>query len=114
MKHPAYAARCVELAERLVLDEEVDVKKAVSFAVRLSARADAAPVRDLLARHVPPQDSAATWVLCDIIRSMAKKLLPEFVPLLPRYEQWAAGPDLGSKDRRSVESAVKVLRQASS
>jgi hypothetical protein len=47
-------------------------------------------------------------------RSMAKKLLPEFVPLLPLYERWAADPTLDTKDRRSVESAVKVLRQASS
>jgi 3-methyladenine DNA glycosylase AlkD len=110
MKHSAYTARCLELAERLLLDDEVDVKKAVSFAIRLCARGEVAPVRDFLARHVPPQDSTATWVLCDAVRSMAKKLLPEFAPLLPRYEQWAADPALSAKDRRSVESAIKTLR----
>ena len=92
----------------------MDVKKAVSFAIRLCARGEVAPVRDFLARHVPPQDPAATWVLCDAVRSMAKKLLPEFASLLTLYEQWAADPALDKKDRRSVESAVKVLRQASS
>jgi len=112
MKYPAYTARCLELAERLLLDEDVDVKKATSFAIRLAARGEPAPVRDFLARHVPPQDPAATWVLCDAIRSMAKKLLPQFAPLLPCYEQWAADPALSARDRRSVESAVKILQGA--
>jgi hypothetical protein len=100
----------MELAERLLLDEEVDVKKAVSFAIRLCARGEVALVRDFLACHVPPQNPAATWVLCDAVRSMAKKLLPEFVSLLPLYEQWAADSALDEKDRRSVESAVRMLR----
>jgi hypothetical protein len=47
----------------------------------------------------------------DAIRSMTKKFLPEFVPLLPLYEQWAADPSLVARDRRSVESAVKTLRR---
>jgi 3-methyladenine DNA glycosylase AlkD len=111
IKHPAYATRCLELTERLLLDEEVDVKKAVSFAIRLVARGEIGPVRDFLARHVPPENPVATWVLCDAIRSMTKKFLPEFAPLLPLYEQWAADPTLNAKDRRSVESAVKTLRQ---
>jgi 3-methyladenine DNA glycosylase AlkD len=114
MKHPAYTARCLDLAEQLLLDDEVDVKKATSFALRLCARGEVALVRDFLAHHVPPQDPAATWVLCDAVRSMAKKLLPEFASLLPLYERWAADPGLDNKDRRSIESAVKVLRQASS
>ena len=111
MKHPAYANRCLELTERLLFDEDVDVKKAVSFAIRLIARGAIAPVRDFLARHVPPEDPAATRVLCDAIRSMTKKLLPEFALLLPLYEQWAANPALSARDRRSVESAAKTLRR---
>ena len=110
MKHPAYTARCLELAERLLLDEEVEVQKAVSFAIRLAVRGEAGPVRDLLARHVPPEAPAATWVLCDVIRSMTVKFLPGFAPLLPLYERWAADPTLSARDRRSVESAVKTLR----
>ena len=110
MRHPAYTARCLELTERLLLDEDVDVRKATSFAIRLAAKGEVAPVRDFLARHVPPEDPAATWVLCDAIRKMAKKLLPEFAALLPLYEQWAADPRLSGQDRRSVESAVKKLR----
>jgi len=111
IKHPAYAAHCLELTERLLLDEDVDVKKAVSFAIRLIARGEIGPVRDFLARHVPPENPAATWVLCDAVRSMTKQFLPEFAPLLPLYEQWAADPTLSAKDRRSVESAVKTLQR---
>ncbi|MBN1994478.1 MAG: DNA alkylation repair protein [Anaerolineae bacterium] len=111
MKYPAYAVRCLELTERLLFDEEQDVKRAVSFAIRLTARGQVEPARNFLARHVPPANPAATWVLCDAIRSMAKKLLPEFASLLPRYEQWAASPKLTGKDRRSVESAVEILQK---
>lgn len=112
MKHPAYTGRCLELAERLLHDEETDVKRAVSFAIRLSARGSLDQTRNFLARHVPPDDPAATWVLCDAIRSMTKSMLPELASLLPRYEKWAADPALSAKDRRSVESAVKTLQKA--
>jgi 3-methyladenine DNA glycosylase AlkD len=110
MKYPDYTVRCLELTEQLLWDDELDVKRAVSFAIRLTARGQVEPVRDFLARHVPPKDPMATWVLCDSIRSMAKKLLPEFASLLPQYEQWAADPALRGQDRRSIESAVKILQ----
>jgi hypothetical protein len=110
MKHPAYTGLCLQLTGRLLLDPETDVKKATSFAIRLAARGDPGPVREFLAHHVPPPAPGATWVLCDAIRSMAKKLLPEFAALLPHYQAWAADPALSGRDRRSVESAVKVLQ----
>ncbi len=110
MKKPEYTICCLEMTELLLADDEQDVKRAVSFAIRLCARGEVEPVRKFLARHVPPADPVATWVLCDAIRSMAKKLLPEFAPLLPQYEQWAADALLSAKDRRSVESAVKILQ----
>jgi len=110
MKQPIYTQRCINNTERLLFDEDVDVKKANSFAIRLCARGGIAPVRVFLAQHVPPTDPRATWVLCDAIRSMAKQFLPEFTPLLPNYEQWLADPNLSSKDRRSVESAIKKLQ----
>jgi 3-methyladenine DNA glycosylase AlkD len=112
MKHPAYTTRCLALAERLLLDQETDVKRAVSFAIRLCARGDARQVRDFLARQVPPEDPVATWVLCDAIRSMARKLLPEFTPLVSQYELWASEPNMSSRDRRSVESAIRTLRSS--
>jgi 3-methyladenine DNA glycosylase AlkD len=110
-KQPAYTAPCLELVERLLFDEDRDVRRAVSFAIRFAARGAIAPVRDFLARHVPPENPAATWVLCDAIRSMTRKFLPEFASLLPFYEQWAADPALSARDRRSVESAVSTLRR---
>jgi 3-methyladenine DNA glycosylase AlkD len=112
MKHAAYTERCLALTERLLAAQDTDVKKAVSFAIRLAARGQTAAVRDFLARHVPPDDPAASWVLCDAVRKMSKALLPSFAPLLPTYEAWAADPALSSRDRRSVESAVRALRRA--
>jgi hypothetical protein len=112
MKHASYTERCLALTERLLLAQDTDVRKAVSFAIRLAARGQTAPVRDFLARHVPPADPAATWVLCDAARKMSKALLPSFASLLPRYEGWAADPALSRRDRRSVESAVRALRRA--
>lgn len=109
MKQPTYTERCLAMTEMLLFDTDTDVKKATSFAIRLCARGDTGLVRDFLARHVPPADPAATWVLCDAIRSMATKLLPDFAPLLAQYEAWAANPGLSKQDRRSVESAVKKL-----
>jgi hypothetical protein len=112
MKHPAYTARCLALTERLLPAQDSDVKKAVSFAIRLCARGGIGPVREFLRRHVPPENPATTWVLCDAVRSMTKKLLPHFTSLLPLYEEWAADPSLSARVRRSVESAVKALRKA--
>ena len=110
MKHPAYTVRCLGLAGRLLSDEEVDVKRAVSFAIRLCARGDMSAVVDFLTEHVPPSDPAATWTLCDVIRSMTPKFLPVFTPLLPRYEEWVARERLSKSDHRSIESALKKLR----
>lgn len=114
MKHPAYTRSCLALIGRLLDAQDNDVRKAVSFAIRLCARGEIGPVRDFLEQHVPPDAPAATWVLCDAVRSMTKAFLPEFLSLLPAFEAWAADPSLSAKDRRSVESAVKVLRTAQS
>ena len=73
-----------------------------------------AAVVAFLARQVPPERPEATWVLCDVIRSMANKLLPEFVPLLSLYERWHDDPATSGRDARSVESALKTLRKAAS
>jgi hypothetical protein len=112
MKHNAYTARCLDLAGRLLNDEEMDVKRATSFAIRLSARGDISEVSKFLDGQVPPENPAATWVLCDIIRSMTKKFLPAFASLLPKYELWLGDPNLSTKDRRSVESAIKILKKS--
>ncbi|MFZ5912118.1 MAG: DNA alkylation repair protein [Chloroflexota bacterium] len=112
MKYPLYTPRCLELTKQLLWDEDMDVKRAVSFAIRISVRGEAGPVYEFMKRHVPPENPAAAWVLCDVIRSMGKALLPGFVPLLPLYEQWVTSPTLSSKDRKSVESAIKTLQGA--
>jgi hypothetical protein len=112
MKHPGYTARCLALTKDLLLDDALDVKRAVSFAIRLAARGDIIEVREFLETQVPPENPAATWVLCDVIRSMTKVFLPEFKSLLPMYESWAADPDLTPKDRRSIDSAIGTLKKS--
>lgn len=109
MKQAQYTAVALQWSERLLLDDETIVKKAVSFAIRLAARGDTTRVVDFLREQVPPTNPVATWVLCDTIRSMASKLLPQFAPLLANYQQWCDDPNLTSKDRKSIESAVKKL-----
>jgi 3-methyladenine DNA glycosylase AlkD len=109
MKKPDYTKRSLELCELLLFDQDPDVRRATSFAIRLCVRGDTTEVLSFLERHVPPSDPAATWVLCDVIRSMANQFLPEFIPLAPAYRVWAANPALSSMDRRSIESAMKKL-----
>ena len=109
MKRADYTARCLVLIARLLNDDEMDVKRAVSFAIRISARGEITETRKFLEVHVPPANPAATWVLCDVIRSMTKAFLPEFSSLRPKYEQWAVDPSLAPKDLPSVESAIQTL-----
>ena len=109
MKQAQYTGTALQWSERLLFDEETVVKRAVSFAIRLAARGEVAQVVDFLTRQVPPANPVATWVLCDIIRSMTPALLPEFAPLLARYQKWCADPDLSTKDRKSIESAIRKL-----
>jgi 3-methyladenine DNA glycosylase AlkD len=112
MKQPKYAEQCLVLIERLLHDDEVDVKKAVSFAIRLVAYGEISPVRDFLARHVPAENPAAIWVLSDAIRSMTKKYLPVFLDLLPLYEKWSTDQSLNPNERRSIDSAIATLKKA--
>ena len=69
------------------------------------------PVHELLTQHIPPKNPAATWVLCDVIRSMAKNYLSEFVDLLPSYEEWSADESLTTQGRRSIQSVIKTLQE---
>ena len=112
MKKAEYVPQVLHMAEGMLLDEEQDVKRAVSFAVRLSVRGQVQPVVDFLKAQIPAQDPAAIWVLCDIVRSMAAQFLPAFTGLLPQFESWAESPDLSAAERRSIESAVKILRKS--
>ena len=110
MKHPSYINQCLELTERLLYDKDVDVRRAVSFAIRICAKVNAELVCAFLKEQVPAANPAAVWVLCDVIKSMDRKIIAAFSPLLPRYEEWRTAPDVSSKDQRSIESAIKVLQ----
>lgn len=112
MKYPELTRRSLDLAERLLRDDDADVRRAVSFAIRMSARGEVAAVVGFLARHVPPTGPSGNWILCDVIRSMSKESLPSFAGMLTRYERWAKDPKLSAQDKSSVDSAVEVLRGA--
>jgi len=112
MKHPTYTRRGLALTEQLLWDEDMDVKRAVSFAIRVSVRGEIEPVLEFMKKHVPPENPAATWVLCDVIRSMGKAFLPNFTPLLSLYEQWLTDPSINARYSKSIQSAIRILRSA--
>lgn len=110
MKHPSYTDTCLRMVEPALGDEDLDVRRALSFAIRAAARGDAEAVKVFMERQAHRTDPASIWVLCDVVRSMGKRLLPQFKDLLPVYETWLTTVD--GKSRRSVESAIRVLRSA--
>jgi 3-methyladenine DNA glycosylase AlkD len=110
MKRADCTARCLELVEPALGDSDLDVKRALSFAIRVSARGQVAPVHDFILTHRDAADADSIWVLCDVIRSMTKALLPQFADLLPIYQAWMQTAD--ARTKRSVESAINTLRKA--
>lgn len=112
MKHPEYTTPVVAILGEMIYDTETDVKKAVSFGFRLAARGDTKPLVEFLQSNIPPEKPEAVWVLCDTIRSMGKKILPDFKPLRPLYESWLDTPGLETKDKKSIQSAIKTLISA--
>jgi len=110
MKRAEYTARCLELVEPALGDPDLDVKRALSFAIRVSARGQIAPVREFILAYRDAADLDSLWVLCDVIRSMTKAFLPQFTDLLPIYEAWLETVD--ARTKRSVESAIRTLKNA--
>ena len=109
MKRGEYTARCLEMIAPALGDPDRDVRRAVSFAIRMGARGDPAAVRTFIKRHSGSADPNVIWVMCDAMRSMTKKFLPQFKALLPVYERWLEVAD--AKSRRSIEGAIKALRK---
>jgi 3-methyladenine DNA glycosylase AlkD len=107
MQQAEYATYCVELVTPALGDPDTDVKRALSFALRLCARGDVEPVKQFILDHRDVTDADSLWVLCDIVRSLWKVLLPEFVGLLPVYHSWLEKGN--PKARRSVEGAIRIL-----
>ena len=110
MKQPTYTSQCLELSQCLLFDTDMDVKKAVSFAIRMCAKADPKLACVFLKKQFPASNPAAVWVLCDVIKSMDHKIIAVFSPLLPLYKKWSVAPDVSSKDQRGIESAIKILQ----
>lgn len=110
MQRPEYTARCVELLAPALGDPDTDVKRALSFALRVSARGQVEPVRQFILDHQEVTDADSLWVLCDLIRSLWSALLSDFADLLPVYQTWLEKGD--PRARRSVEGAIRLLQQA--
>jgi 3-methyladenine DNA glycosylase AlkD len=110
MKHPQRTEKCLDMVEPVLGDGDQDVRRAVSFAVRMGARGDPSAVATFIEEQAHRTDQESIWVLCDAMRSMTKKLLPEFKSLLPVYENWLAYAPPQSE--RSLASAIKVLKRA--
>jgi 3-methyladenine DNA glycosylase AlkD len=108
MKRPEYTEICLRLVEPALGDDDLDVRRAVSFAVRMGARGEPEAVVDFIKRQSHRTDAASIWVLCDAMRSMTKEFLPQFTELLPLYERWQELVE--TKSQRSVASAIKALR----
>jgi 3-methyladenine DNA glycosylase AlkD len=107
MKRPDYTARCVELVVPALGDPDTDVKRALSFALRLCARGEVGPVQTFIRDHRDATDADSLWVLCDVIRSMWKALLPQFAELLPIYRAWLETGE--PQAQRSVKGAIRRL-----
>jgi hypothetical protein len=107
MKKAAYTERCVALVAPALGDPDLDVKRALSFALRACARGDTKPVRRFIVSRGDAGDVHSLWVLCDAMRSMTRSLLPEFADLLPVYRAWLVRAE--PQARRSVEAAVRLL-----
>ncbi|HSJ57682.1 MAG TPA: DNA alkylation repair protein [Anaerolineae bacterium] len=110
MERPEYTARVVPLLAPALGDPDRDVKRALSFALRVAARGEAEPVKQFIRDRQGVTDADSLWVLSDVARSMTPSLRPEFAGLLPLYHRWLDTAEPAA--RRSVEAAVRVLEQA--
>jgi hypothetical protein len=108
MKRPECTQTCLRLVEPALGDDDLDVRRAVSFAIRMGARGEPEAVVDFVNRQAHRTDAASIWVLCDAMRSMTKEFLPQFKELLPFYEHWLELVE--TKSKKSVASAIKALR----
>ncbi len=110
MEAPDYTGRCVTLLAPALGDPDRDVKRALSFALRVSARGRVEPLKQFIRDHQQVTDAASLWVLSDAMRSMTRQLLPQFIDLLPLYQHWLETAE--PQARRSVEAAVRTLESA--
>jgi 3-methyladenine DNA glycosylase AlkD len=110
MARAAYTSQAVALLAPALGDPDRDVKRALSFALRVAARGEVEPVKQFVRDHQDVTDADSLWVLCDVARSMTARLRPQFVDLLPIYRRWLETAEPAA--RRSVESAVRALEKA--
>jgi 3-methyladenine DNA glycosylase AlkD len=110
MEAPDYTARCVALLTPALGDPDRDVKRALSFALRVSARGGVEPLKQFIRDHQQVTDADSLWVLSDAMRSMTRQLLPQFVDLLPLYQRWLDTAE--PQARRSIEGAIRTLSSA--
>ncbi|MBN2535870.1 MAG: DNA alkylation repair protein [Spirochaetales bacterium] len=110
MKRHDYTGLCLDKILINIKDEDIDVRRATSFAIRLCTRGDVKQVVEFIKKNTGGTAYGKIWVFSDVIRSMAMKFLPEFKGLLPLYEKWRIQLT-DSKSIKSLEAAIKLLKQ---
>ena len=110
MKHKDYTGTCLEKILINIEDEDPDVRRATSFAIRLSTRGDLKEVITFLKKNAGGAGYGKIWVYADVIRSMTKKFLPDCKKLLPVYKGWQSGLT-EAKAIRSLDAAIKLLEK---
>lgn len=108
MKRPEYTSQCLNMIVPCLTDDDKDVQRAVSFAIRMGARGDIQAVYTFVRTHAGGLNPGKIWVFSDVIRSMTKKFIPAFRSLLPVYEEWLHTVD-NPQSKRRLHSAVSVL-----
>lgn len=111
MKTPEYTKQCLEMVTPCLEENDLDIRRVNSFAIRLSARGNINAVYDYIKANISGSNGAKIWVFCDVIRSMTKSFLPQFKPLLPDYTAWLESVN-DSKSKKSLEAAIKTLKSA--
>jgi 3-methyladenine DNA glycosylase AlkD len=109
MKRPDYTAQCLDMVVPCLDDNDQDIKRAASFAIRMGARGDIEAVLTFIRTHATGTSPARIWVFSDVIRSMTKKFLPHFKDMLPVYEAWLHTVD-NPRSQKSLQSAIRILK----
>lgn len=104
-----YTMKCLNIIIPGFDHKDLDVMRAYSFALRISARGDIKTLKTFIKENTGGQTYSKIWIFSDFIKSMTKKFLPEFKELLPDYEKWEASLS-DPRSLKTIKSAIKILK----
>lgn len=103
-----YTIKCLNMITPCLEDNDADVMKANSFALRVSSRGNLNELSKYIKENIGGDNYSKIWVFADFIKSMTKKFLPEFKELQPYYEKWRKTLSK-AKSIKTIDSALKIL-----